>query len=274
MLKLRTALENIFSASTDSSTFEEKFCRYDEYRSSTIKLNIQNNKESSVDSRTTDKEETCNKVTTKVKTSSSKSVNVSECDTEDKNSLKPDVCESNLQHENINQRPAPNKDPAGETDCGSNNSIQSKKHFNCILIPREVIKISKVIARPLRLRSIYISSFTLTVSLHTSTTFYIALDRSPLRFSEFKKDYLITTPFELGNLLVVHYFFGAIYGTGWAISSLEFVGSPGILARNVGTGIKDFISLPIYGIASGPRGFVLGVAHGSASLMKHVMAGM
>lgn len=66
---------------------------------------------------------------------------------------------------------------------------------------------------------------------------------------------------------------GAVYGTGWALSSLEFVGSPGVLARDLGTGIKDFVSMPIYGIATGPRGFVLGIAHGSASLMKHVMTG-
>lgn len=142
-----------------------------------------------------------------------------------------------------------------------------------VYIPDELIGLSFAVSHPIKLRTFRMSPVHCTVSLHTSTSFYVALDNSPLHFSEFTRHYLIVSPYELGQLLTVHYMMGAIYGSGWAISSLEFVGSPGGLARTVSTGIKDFVSLPIYGIASGPQGFVLGIANGSASLLKHLMAG-
>lgn len=216
------------------------------------------------------------KTLSKARSSSSKSVNVSikSGDLDDKSFTSVSVVESGSLNDDcvINITSGGFDYVADELECepgtGSYNESQ-----NYVMVPGPVVRLSRMIARPLRLRSMSVSGFKAVVSLHTSTTFYVALDRSPLNFSEFRKDYLVTTPFELGNLIFVHYFFGAIYGTGWAISSLEFVGSPGVLARTLGTGIKDFVSLPLYGIASGPRGFVLGVAHGSASLMKHVLEG-
>jgi len=61
--------------------------------------------------------------------------------------------------------------------------------------------------------------------------------------------------------------------TGWVVGSLELLGSPGGFARTLGTGLKDFVSLPYHGILEGPWGFLVGVTHGSASLMKHFTAG-
>lgn len=213
-----------------------------------------------------------NEFSSNPRSSSSKSVNVSENDTDDK-SLESIVIGVPASQKDDNERTSSAMNYVCEPESDSTIKNSHIDSVNLISIPSNIVALSKGIAKPLRLRYIRVSAFCATVSLHTSTTFYIALDRSPLNFSEFKKDYLVTTTFELGNLLMVHYFLGAVYGTGWAISSLEFVGSPGVLARSLGTGIKDFVSMPIYGIASGPRGFVLGVAHGSASLMKHVMAG-
>lgn len=57
------------------------------------------------------------------------------------------------------------------------------------------------------------------------------------------------------------------------VSSLELIGSPGGFARTLGTGLRDFVSLPYHGILEGPWGFLVGVTHGSASLMKHFTAG-
>jgi hypothetical protein len=51
------------------------------------------------------------------------------------------------------------------------------------------------------------------------------------------------------------------------------LGSPGAFALTVGSGIRDFVCLPFTGILQGPWGFVNGVTHGSASLMKHLTAG-
>lgn len=265
---LKRAVENIFSATYDSSLLCMKSLSSSVFDKNSLKLN---SKEIEVNTNHFVKNQLNSEFPAKPKSSSSKSVNVSEYDTDDKSYNSMITAESNVQNDdNVSYVAAADVDEIeGETVPRN----QRTENPNYAQVPATIVALSRRIAKPLRLRSIRISGFCATVSLHTSTTFYIALDRSPLNFSEFKKDYLITTPFELGNLLTVHYFFGAVYGTGWAISSLEFVGSPGVLARTLGTGIKDFVSMPIYGIASGPRGFVLGVAHGSASLMKHVMAG-
>lgn len=49
--------------------------------------------------------------------------------------------------------------------------------------------------------------------------------------------------------------------------------SPSGLARSVSTGLWDFVSLPVQGLFRGPWGFLLGLTHGSASLLKNVTAG-
>lgn len=58
------------------------------------------------------------------------------------------------------------------------------------------------------------------------------------------------------------------------MGSLEILGSPGGLAQALGSGLRDFVSLPFQGLLQGPWGFIVGITHGSASLMKHVTAGI
>jgi len=65
-----------------------------------------------------------------------------------------------------------------------------------------------------------------------------------------------------------------IHLLGWVVGSLEILGSPGGLAQALGSGLRDFVSLPFQGLLQGPWGFIVGITHGSASLMKHVTAGM
>lgn len=71
----------------------------------------------------------------------------------------------------------------------------------------------------------------------------------------------------------MHYLSGAIFGAGWVVSSLELLGSPGGLARAMGTGLRDFVSMPYRGLVVGPMAFLKGITQGSASLMKHITAG-
>lgn len=71
----------------------------------------------------------------------------------------------------------------------------------------------------------------------------------------------------------MHYLSGAIFRAGWVVSSLELLGSPGGLARAMGTGLRDFVSLPYRGLVQGPMAFLRGVTQGSASLMWHITSG-
>ncbi|KAI5714264.1 hypothetical protein M8J76_013883 [Diaphorina citri] len=129
------------------------------------------------------------------------------------------------------------------------------------------------LAFPLRIGTISIEAFTLSLCLHTSSRFYIALDNSPLSFARFERNALVTSSYRLGQAISLHYFLNAIYATGWAIGRLEFCGTPGGLARSVGTGIRDFLTLPYQALGSGPTGFILGLYHGSGSLLRHTAGG-
>uniref|UniRef100_A0A8D8SCP9 Vacuolar protein sorting-associated protein 13B n=1 Tax=Cacopsylla melanoneura TaxID=428564 RepID=A0A8D8SCP9_9HEMI len=135
------------------------------------------------------------------------------------------------------------------------------------------ISAGRELAFPLYINSLLIEPFSLSLCLHTSSRFYIALDNSPLSFSRFERSGLVTSSFRLGQSVSLHYFLGAIYATGWAIGRLEFCGTPGGLASSVGTGIRDFLTLPYQALGSGPLGFFLGIYHGSGSLIRHTAAG-
>ncbi|CAG9772920.1 unnamed protein product [Ceutorhynchus assimilis] len=130
-----------------------------------------------------------------------------------------------------------------------------------------------LLARPLTMRTFVVSPLSMLLSVHSSMKMYIALDQSPLQFSQFERRRLFTTSYRLGHSLTMHYLSGAIFGAGWVVSSLELLGSPGGLARAMGTGLRDFVSLPYRGFVHGPMAFLKGITTGSASLMKHVTAG-
>lgn len=142
-----------------------------------------------------------------------------------------------------------------------------------VKVPEYLTWESKLIAKPLFLQNLSIEPMTLLLSLHSSVKMYIALDRSPLQFNKFERKNLTTTPYRLGQALTLHFLSDAIFGAGWVVGSLELLGSPGGLARTVGTGLRDFISLPYNGLIQGPWAFLVGITHGSASLMRHITAG-
>ncbi|XP_076265664.1 vacuolar protein sorting 13B isoform X3 [Rhynchophorus ferrugineus] len=147
--------------------------------------------------------------------------------------------------------------------------------FNSSLVnvPELVSWQCAILAHPLIIRSFSVSPLSVLLSIHSSMKIYIALDQSPLQFSKFERKRLYTTPYRLGHALTMHYLSGAIFGAGWVVSSLELLGSPGGLARAMGTGLRDFVSLPYRGLVQGPMAFLKGITTGSASLMRHVTAG-
>ncbi|XP_071652871.1 intermembrane lipid transfer protein VPS13B isoform X2 [Temnothorax longispinosus] len=151
--------------------------------------------------------------------------------------------------------------------------MQTIAASNAMYIPDYIMMDSKILSKPLRLQNFVIEPVSILLSVHTSMRLYIALDHSPLYFGTFERKNLLTTPYRLGNALTMHYLSGAIFGAGWVVGSLEILGSPGGLAQALGSGLRDFVSLPFQGLLQGPWGFIVGITHGSASLMKHVTAG-
>jgi vacuolar protein sorting-associated protein 13B len=155
----------------------------------------------------------------------------------------------------------------------SDSGVHLPPSATLVPIPKVTYWDSKQVAFPVRLRTLTVQPLSLLLSVHTSVKLYIALDHSPLQFSVFERRNLITTPYRLGHALTMHYLSGAMFGAGWVVGSLELLGSPGGFARTLGSGLRDFVSLPYRGIFEGPWGFLVGVTHGSASLMKHMTAG-
>ncbi|EFN66110.1 Vacuolar protein sorting-associated protein 13B [Camponotus floridanus] len=151
--------------------------------------------------------------------------------------------------------------------------MQTIAILNAVYIPDYIMIDSKILSKPLRLQNFVIEPLSILLSVHTSVRLYVALDHSPLYFGIFERKNLLTTPYRLGNALTMHYLSGAIFGAGWVVGSLEILGSPGGLAQALGSGLRDFVSLPFQGLLQGPWGFIVGITHGSASLMKHVTAG-
>ena len=63
----------------------------------------------------------------------------------------------------------------------------------------------------------------------------------------------------------MHFLSRAIFRAGWVVGSLELLGSPGGLARAMGSGLRDFINLPYRGLVQGPWAFLKGITHGESN---------
>lgn len=142
-----------------------------------------------------------------------------------------------------------------------------------VLVPRQVSLQAWDLAQAFQLRRIRIEPVSVLLSVHTCMRMYIALDHSPLDFGAFERTNINSLPSRFGYHLGMHYVSGALFGAGWVVGSLEILGSPSGLARSVTTGLRDFVSMPVEGFWRGPWGLVMGITHGSASLIKNVTAG-
>ncbi|XP_077301620.1 intermembrane lipid transfer protein VPS13B-like [Arctopsyche grandis] len=142
-----------------------------------------------------------------------------------------------------------------------------------VSIPEYIIWEGSAIAHPIKFKKLLIHPLNILLSLHSSMVLYIALDHSPLQFAKFERINVLTSSYRLGHALTMHYLSEAIFGAGWVVGSLEILGSPGGLARRVSAGLRDLVREPCRGLMRGPWGFVVGMTHGSASLLKHLTQG-
>lgn len=85
---------------------------------------------------------------------------------------------------------------------------------NAVHISDYIMIDSRILSKPLRLQTFMIEPLSILLSVHTSVRLYVALDHSPLYFGTFERKNLLTTPYRLGNALIMHYLSGAIFGAG------------------------------------------------------------
>lgn len=143
-------------------------------------------------------------------------------------------------------------------------------------VPKELVKLFEQLSHPVRLKVVNIQGAEVELTLRTDKLVYVALDRSVVQLKPFKAYNSVTTDFHLGLELTMHYTVGTIFTIGnpvRVLGSLELLGSPGTLARTVGTGLRDLVVYPYEGILNGPVGFVSGLGYGMTSLLRSVTSG-
>ena len=73
------------------------------------------------------------------------------------------------------------------------------------IVPDAVRMRSDDLLKPINVHQISISPLSLLLTVHASVKLYIALDHSPLNFGVIKRNHLLTTGYELGRDLAIHY---------------------------------------------------------------------
>ena len=155
----------------------------------------------------------------------------------------------------------------------SNEDSSQDKFPITIKLKKDILLKSYEMANPIYIKELIIEPISILLSVHASVKLYISLDQSPLHFNKYIRHRLMTTSYNLGHNMAMHFLSGALFRAGWVVGSLDILGNPGGFARTVGTGVKDFVQFPYEGILQGPWAFVTGITHGSLSLVKHLTAG-
>ncbi|XP_014791410.2 intermembrane lipid transfer protein VPS13B [Octopus bimaculoides] len=140
-------------------------------------------------------------------------------------------------------------------------------------LPRSLLQAAKVHNSPIRMQYLCIHPINTLLSVHASLKLFIASDHSPLSFGKFEKDEIFTSCQHLIRSITMHYASGALFRAGIVVGSLEILGNPTGLVRNIGTGVADLFKLPITGLTQGPGAFLTGVSQGMSSLLRNVTAG-
>ena len=77
----------------------------------------------------------------------------------------------------------------------------------------------------------------------------------------------------INNKLIAHYKSSVLKQLYKIFGSLNIIGNPVSLFRNISTGIKDLKDKPAEGFVEGPLEFGKGLAEGTTSLIAHSVGG-
>lgn len=152
-------------------------------------------------------------------------------------------------------------------------SVERSPPDNLKQIPSSIVQASDVINCPVRMQYLCIHPINTLLSVHASLKLFIASDHTPLSFGKFEKEEIFTSSYYLIRTMTMHYASGALVRAGIVVGSLEILGNPTGLIRNIGNGVADLFKLPFTGLTKGPGAFLAGVSQGMSSLLKNVTAG-
>ncbi|XP_064651739.1 intermembrane lipid transfer protein VPS13B-like isoform X2 [Lineus longissimus] len=141
------------------------------------------------------------------------------------------------------------------------------------VLPKSVEFATQCLLRPIRLEQLLIHPIIMCLSVHASLKLFLASENTPLKFGKFEKQALFTSSQRLIRALAMHYASAALFRAGLVVGSLEILGNPTGLVRNIGSGVADLFRMPLEGITKGPGSFLSGITHGFSSLLWHTSTG-
>lgn len=98
-----------------------------------------------------------------------------------------------------------------------------------------------------------------------------SFEKAPIRLNALTLRHAYGSMTDIQQPLQKHYMQQGIREAYKVLGSLDFVGNPIHLFRDIGTGVKDFFVEPSKGMTHSPDDFRAGLAKGSTSLMKHTI---
>ncbi|KAG0501172.1 hypothetical protein HPP92_001244 [Vanilla planifolia] len=93
----------------------------------------------------------------------------------------------------------------------------------------------------------------------------------PILLGQLSIQHLMASPRSLHDILVRHYMRQLLHGIYKLFGSVGVIGNPLGFARNIGLGIKDFMSVSSRSVIQSPFGILTGVVEGSKSLFSNTI---
>ncbi|KAL5247271.1 hypothetical protein ACHWQZ_G019214 [Mnemiopsis leidyi] len=141
-------------------------------------------------------------------------------------------------------------------------------------MPGVVVTLMSELYEPLTIDLFSISDIDIELGVHASVKLFLAADQIPLKFKSFRVRKLFTLTEHFSQVIVAKYLSDTVFQAGWALASLDLLGSPGVMIRSTLTGVKDLVVMPYDGLTRGPTAFVSGIAAGSASFARNIGTGV
>ena len=142
-----------------------------------------------------------------------------------------------------------------------------------LAIPALVLREASRDWHPLVVRDLVIDTLTLYITARLTHRVSVVCDDSKLSVEMIRLENVYSNFAELSQSLAVHYATELAMQAGWLITSLDFIGSPGMFVSSVAAGLHDMFYLPYEGLTRGPGYFILGLGQGMSSLISGVSGG-
>lgn len=113
----------------------------------------------------------------------------------------------------------------------------------------------------------------LTTVLSTVGVVVSNIDSAPITMTGIEIDDCIDSMDSITRRLMAHYKATCVSQFYKVVGSLNIIGNPLSLFRNISTGVKDLKDKPAKGFVNGPAEFGLGIVEGTTSLVAHSVGG-